>query len=62
MANVIKNDSKFVVCMVIRFMQAEGVNQSEIHSWLVNVHGQHVFSQKEVCMFGARNFKMVKWH
>jgi hypothetical protein len=48
MAGRIENYSKFEVCMVVRFLQAEGVSQSEIHRRLVSVYGQKVFRQKEV--------------
>jgi hypothetical protein len=48
MADVIENDSKFEVHAVVRFYQAEGVSQSEIHRRLVSVYDQNVFSGKEV--------------
>jgi hypothetical protein len=46
MASVIKNYSKFEVCMVVRFLPA-GVSQSEIHRRLVSIYGQNVLSRKE---------------
>jgi hypothetical protein len=39
MAGGIENCSKFEVCVVVRFLQAE-VSQSEIHHRLVSVYGQ----------------------
>jgi hypothetical protein len=36
MADVIENDSKSEVHAVIRFLQAGGVSQSEIHAWQVS--------------------------
>jgi hypothetical protein len=33
---MIENYSKFEVCTVVRFLQAEGVGQSEIHGRLVS--------------------------
>jgi hypothetical protein len=35
LAGVIENYSKFEVCMVVTVVQAEGVNQREIHRKLV---------------------------
>jgi hypothetical protein len=37
MAGVVDNYSKFEVRVVVRFLQAEGVSQSEIHLRLVSV-------------------------
>jgi hypothetical protein len=51
MASVIENYSKFEACMVVRFLQAEGVSQSEIHRRLVNGYGWKVFSRKEVSVW-----------
>jgi hypothetical protein len=51
MASVIENYSKFEVRGVVRFLQAEGVSQSEIHRRLVSVYGQNVFSQNEVSVW-----------
>jgi transposase len=51
MAGVIENYSKFEVYAVARFLQAEGVSQSEIHRRLVSVYGQNVFSRKEVSVW-----------
>jgi hypothetical protein len=48
MAGVIENYSKFEVRAVVRFLQADGVSQSEVHLRLVSVYGQNVFSRKEV--------------
>jgi hypothetical protein len=51
MASVTENDSKFEVHTVVRFSQAEGVNQSDIHRRLVSACGQNVFSQREVSVW-----------
>lgn len=51
MAGVTGNYSKFEVCTVVRFLQAEGVSQSKIHCRLVSVYGQKVFSRKEVSVW-----------
>jgi hypothetical protein len=51
MAGVMENYSKFEVCAVIWFLQAEGVSQSEIHCRSVRVYGQNVFSRKEVSVW-----------
>jgi hypothetical protein len=51
MASVIENYSKFEVCVVNIFLQAEGVSQNEIHHSLVNVYGQKVCNRKEVSMW-----------
>jgi hypothetical protein len=50
MAGVTENYSKFEVHAVVRFLQAEGVCQSESHCRLVSVYGQNVFSRKEVSL------------
>jgi hypothetical protein len=51
MAGVIENYSKFEVRTVVRFLQAGGVSQSEIHRRLVSVYGQNVFGQRKcVCV------------
>jgi hypothetical protein len=36
---------------VIRFLQAEGMGQGEIHRRLVSVYGQNVVSQKEMSVW-----------
>jgi hypothetical protein len=44
--DVIENYSKSEVCVVVRFLHAEGVSQSEIHRRLVSVYSEEVFSRK----------------
>jgi hypothetical protein len=51
MASVVKYYSKFEICTVVRFLQAEGVSQSKIHHRLVSVYNQNVFSLKEVSVW-----------
>jgi hypothetical protein len=58
MASVIENYSKFEVFMVVRFLQAQGASQSEIHRRLVSVYGENVFNRKEEC----NKFKMAERH
>jgi hypothetical protein len=48
MASVIENYSKFEVLAVGRFLQAEGVNQSEICLSFLSVYDQKTFSWEEV--------------
>jgi hypothetical protein len=48
MDGAIEYYSKSEVCTVVRFLQAEGMSQSEINRRLVTVYGQKVFSQKEL--------------
>jgi transposase len=56
MADVIENYSKFDVRAVLRFLQAEGVSQREIHRRFVNVYDQNVFSRKAVSVW-CKKFK-----
>lgn len=56
MACVIAEYSKCEVRAVIRFLQAEGVNQSEIHRRLEGVYGPKVLSRKEVSVW-CKKFK-----
>jgi hypothetical protein len=58
MAGVIENYSKFEVSVVVRFLQVEGMIESEIHCRLVSVHGQNIIIQMEPC--GATNLKTAK--
>ncbi|GBO15447.1 hypothetical protein AVEN_147261-1 [Araneus ventricosus] len=44
------------VCAVIKFLQAEGVNQSEIHRRLQDVYGPDILNRKEV-NFWCQKFK-----
>jgi hypothetical protein len=48
MEGVIENYSKSEVRAVVRFLQAEGVSEREIHRRLVSVYGQNVFIRKEL--------------
>jgi hypothetical protein len=58
MAGVIENYSKFEVRPVVRFLQTEGVSQSEIQHRLVSIYGQK-FSSERKCLCGATNLKMA---
>jgi hypothetical protein len=51
MAGVTENYSKIEVGAVIRFLQAEGVSQSEIRRRSLSVYGQKVFSQEEMSVW-----------
>jgi hypothetical protein len=42
MASVIEHYSKFEVCAVVSFLQAQGVSQSKIHRMLVSVYDRSV--------------------
>jgi hypothetical protein len=44
MDSVAENYSKSEVHTVVRFLQAEGASQSEIHRGLVSIYGQSFFS------------------
>jgi hypothetical protein len=44
LTGVTEDHSKSEVRMVVRFLQAEGVSQSEIHHRLESVYGEKVFS------------------
>lgn len=55
MASVNENYFKFEVHKVVKILQAE-VSQSKIHSKLVSVYGQNVFSRKEGFMW-CKEFK-----
>jgi hypothetical protein len=44
MAILIENYSEFEVRAVVRFLQAEGVSENEIHCRLVSVYAENVFS------------------
>ncbi|KAF2889099.1 hypothetical protein ILUMI_17074 [Ignelater luminosus] len=59
MACVIAAYSKCEVHEVIRYLQAEGVNQTEIHRRLHGVYGPNVLSQKEVSV-GCKKFEDVR--
>jgi hypothetical protein len=48
MASVIENYSKFEVRAVVRFLQAAGASQSEIHRRLLSFYSQKIFSRKVV--------------
>jgi hypothetical protein len=48
LAGVIENYSKFWVCAVLRFLQAETVGQSKIHHRIVSVYSNNIFSRKQV--------------
>jgi hypothetical protein len=50
MGGVTENYSKIEVRAVVRFLQAEGVTESEINSRLLSVYGQKVFSRKDVSL------------
>lgn len=51
MAGVVQRYSKFKVWAVIRFSQAEGVTQGDIHLRLVKVDVQNVLNRKDVCVW-----------
>jgi hypothetical protein len=59
MACVTENYSNFEVRLVVRFLRAEGVIQSETHCRLVSVYGQNVPSRKEVPLW-CNKFKGVQ--
>jgi hypothetical protein len=48
MGGVIENYSKSEARVVVRYLQAEGGIQSEIHHRLMTVYNQQVFRQKEL--------------
>jgi hypothetical protein len=47
MAGVIENYSKFEVFAVLRYLQAEGGSESDIHHREASIYGKNVFSWKE---------------
>jgi hypothetical protein len=51
MIGVTENYSKFEVRAVVRFLQSEGLSQSEIHRRTVSVYGQNIFKRKEVSVW-----------
>jgi hypothetical protein len=48
--------------VVVRFLQAVGASQSEIHCRLVTVYGQKVLHRKEASFCGITNLKMAERH
>jgi chemotaxis receptor (MCP) glutamine deamidase CheD len=60
MAGVTENYSKLEVSVVVRFLQAEGVSQREIHCRLVFT--ARMFSAEQKCLCGAINLKMAEQH
>jgi hypothetical protein len=60
LAGVIENNSEFEVCMVVRFLRAEGVSESEIHCRLVFTAS--MFSAERNYLCGAVNFNMAEQH
>jgi hypothetical protein len=51
MAGETENYSKSEVRAVVTGLQSEGVSRSEIHSRSVSIHGQKVFSRKEMSVW-----------
>jgi hypothetical protein len=48
---VIEYYSKFDVRVVVRFLQAEGISQSDINCRVVSVYVQNILSKKEVSVW-----------
>jgi hypothetical protein len=51
MTDVIEYNSMFGVDAVVRFLQAEGMSQSEIHLRLANTYERKFFSRKEMLVW-----------
>jgi hypothetical protein len=60
MVDVIENYSKFEVRAVVRFLQALGLNQNEIHRRLVSVYRPNISRRKYLC--GVTNLKVAECH